>query len=62
MIRVIVRVGMVVVGTWRIIASSADFSLGHSWIIPVPQIDCLVVGTRVTPGGGPIIYLHLTSD
>lgn len=50
MIKVIVRGGMVVVGTRRVIASSVDFSLRHSWIVPVPQVDCLIAGTRVTPG------------
>lgn len=49
MIRVIVRVGVVVIGAWGIIASSGNFSLGHSWIVPVPQVDCLVIGTGVTP-------------
>lgn len=50
MIGVIVRGGrVVVVGAWGVIASGGNFSLGHSWIVPVPQVDCLVVGTRVTP-------------
>lgn len=39
MIGVIVRGGMVVVGAWGVIASSGNFRLGHSWIIPVPQVD-----------------------
>lgn len=60
--RVIVRVGMIIVGTWGVIASSGNLSLGHSWIVPIPQIDCLVVGTRVTPSRGPIIDFHFTSD
>lgn len=49
MIGVIVRVGMVVAGAWGVIASSGSFRLGHSWIVPVPQVDCLAVGTRVSP-------------
>lgn len=49
MIWVIVRGGMVVVGARGVTASSGTFSLGHSWIVSVPQVDCLVVGTRVTP-------------
>ena len=49
MIGVIVRVWMVVVGARGIIASSFNFSLGYSWIVSVPQVDCLVVGTGVTP-------------
>lgn len=64
MIRVIVRVGVgvVVVGTWGVIAACGNFGLGHSWIVPVPQINCLVVGTRVTPSRSPIIYFHLAAD
>lgn len=52
MIGVIVRrwvVVVVVVGAWGVIASRWDFGLGHPWIVPVPQVDCFVVGTRVTP-------------
>lgn len=50
MIGVIVRWGVVVVvRAWWVIASSGDFSLGHSWIVPVPKVYCFVVGNRVTP-------------
>lgn len=33
------RGGVVVLGAWGVIASSGNFSLGHSWIVPVPQVD-----------------------
>ena len=62
MVGVIVRVGMVIAGAWGVIASSGRFSLGHSGIVPVPQVDCLAIGTRVAPSRSPIIYLHFTSD
>lgn len=62
MIRVIVRVRVVAVGNWGVIATTGNFGLGHPWVVPVPQINCLGVGTRVTPSGCSVIYLHLTAD